>query len=60
MIGRECEDRMDLWGGQHSRGVLCGTRVQEALGVQEEWGVDSAGPEVVHRNLGVPGFARMV
>ena len=43
VTGRECDDKMGLWGGQHSRRVLCGTRGQGALGVQGEWGVDSAG-----------------
>jgi len=51
VTGRVYDDKMGLWGGQHSRSwVLCGTRVQGALGVQEEWAVGSAGPEgVLHR-----------
>jgi hypothetical protein len=61
--GRVCDDKMGVWEGQHSQSwVLCGTPVQGALEVQEEWGVDSAGPGgVLHRRyVEAPGFVRMV
>ena len=62
VMGRMCDDKMGPWGGRHSRKVLCGTRGQGVLGVQEEWGVDSAEPGGVLRRkyLGVTGFVRMV